>query len=70
MRNRRVLNWLVLAIVGCLLIAGAWLFVHDPTYNLALIHPLVLLAFYLAVYGGGLAVLVGLTMTAWAIMKR
>lgn len=70
MRNRRVLKWLAVAIIGYLLIGGAWLFVHDPTYNLALIHPLVLLAFYLAFYGGGFAVLVGLAMTAWAIMKR
>ena len=70
MRNRGALKWIAMAIVGGLLVAAAWLFVHDPYYNLALIHPLVLLAFYLAFYGGGLAGLVGLAMTAWTMLRR
>jgi hypothetical protein len=69
MQSKQVFKWAVVAAVGGLALAAAWLFVQNPSYNLMLIHPLVLIAFYLAFYGGGLAFLAGLAMTLRAIMK-
>ena len=70
MRNKQVFKWALVSAVGGLAVAAAWMFVQHPYYNLMLIHPLVLIIFYLAFYGGGLAVLAGLAMTVRAIVRR
>lgn len=48
----------------------SWKFVEHPYYGLMLMDPFVLIVFYLAFYGGGLAVLIGLGMAAREITKR
>ena len=70
MRNKQIFKSALVAAVGGLAVGAAWLFVQHPYYNLMLIHPLVLIAFYLAFYGGGLALLIGLAMTVLAIVRR
>lgn len=70
MRNKQVFKWALVAAVGGLAVVAAWLFVQNPYYNLMLIHPLVLIIFYIAFYGGGLAFLAGLAMTLRAIIAR
>lgn len=70
MRNGQIFKWTVIAAVGGLAVAAAWLFVQHPYYNLMLIHPLVLIIFFLAFYGGGLAGLVGLAMMFRSITRK
>ncbi len=70
MRNMQAFKGAVVAAVGGLAVATALLLVQNPSYDLMLIHPLVLIIFYLALYGGGFAVLVGFAMTARAITRR
>ena len=38
--------------VGLVLTAGAWLFIHLDGFNLMLMHPVILGAWYSAFYGG------------------
>ena len=70
MRKRQVLKWTSIAAVGGLSVIAAWKFVEHPYYGLMLMDPFVLIVFYLAFYGGGLAVLIGLGMAAREITKR
>ena len=70
MRKRQVLKWTSIAAVGVLSVIAAWKFVEHPYYGLMLMDPFVLIVFYLAFYGGGLAVLIGLGMAAREITKR
>jgi len=70
MRGRRVLKWTGIAAAGGLSVIAAWKFVEHPYFGLMLIDPLVMIVFYLAYYGGGLAILVGLGMAAREIARR
>ena len=70
MRGRQVLKWTGTAAAGGLSVIAAWKFVEHPYYGLMLMDPLVMIVFYLAYYGGGLAILVGLGMAAREIARR
>lgn len=70
MKKSRPLKWMGIAVLGGLLVLAAWMFVDHPYYGLMLMNPLVLIIFYLAFYGGGLAVLIGLAMAVRAIARR
>ena len=50
----------VTSLVGALAVIGAIAFINDPSLSLMLMHPLVLLACWAALYGGGLVLLIGL----------
>jgi hypothetical protein len=70
MRGRRVLKCTGIAAAGGLSVIAAWTFVEHPSYGLMLMHPLVMIVFYLAYYGGGLTILVSLGMAALEIARR
>ena len=69
MKKNRPFKGMGLAGLGGLSVLAAWMFVDHPYYGLMLMDPLVLIIFYVAFYGGGLAVLIGLAMAVRAIAR-
>ena len=57
--RRNPIPWIV-TLIGLASSVGALLFVKDPSLGLELENPIILLAWEIAFYGGGLVVIVGL----------
>lgn len=70
MKAGRLMKWTLLAIGGAVSMLTAFGLIQHPAYNLMLIHPLVLLLWYVAFYGGGLAIVLGLLMAVREVLRR
>ncbi len=69
MRKKLLFRWTGVAALGVLSVLAARLFVISYQ-GLALISPLVQIGFYVAYWGGGLAIIVGLAMTSREAVRR
>ena len=70
MRKTRLLVCLAVAAAGALLVTGAVMWVDHPYYGLMLISPVYLVACYVGIYGGGLAVLIAAAVAIRELSRR